>query len=228
VSQFGSSVDLVGRDRDIAVIRVFVNQAADHGGALVISGDAGVGKTALAEAAMSYAVAAGLRLLYATGAQFEANVSFAALHQLLFPLLGSHLDQLDDVHRSALRSALGLRDGVAPDWMTLSHAALELLARAASSTPTLIVVDDVLWLDQASGRVLAFIARRTAGTRLGFLATMRTGEQGLFDRSGIGAYELRPLSDASSEALLDGRYPALTARARYQLLQAGFPLRRCR
>jgi DNA-binding CsgD family transcriptional regulator len=218
VSQLSSSARLVGRDRDIAAIRAFVDQAAEHGGALVVSGDAGVGKTALIEAAVSDAVKAGLRLLRATGAQFEANVSFSGLHQLLFPLLGEHLDQLDDVPRTALRSALGLHEGPAPDWMTLSHAALELLTRAASSAPILIVVDDVPWLDKASGRVLAFIARRTAGTRLGFLATMRTGDEGLFDQSGIGTYELRPLSRAWSQALLDSRYPALTARVRYRLL----------
>lgn len=184
----------------------------------MVSGEAGVGKTAVIEVAMSYAVTAGLRLLRATGAQFEANVSFAGLHQLLFPLLASYLDQLDDAPRTALRSALGLHKGVAPDWVTLSQAALELLTRAASRTPILVVVDDVSWLDQASGRVLAFIARRTAGTRLGVLATMRTGEEGPFDRSGIGVYELRPLSHASSQALLDSRYPNLTTRAKYRLL----------
>ena len=184
----------------------------------MVSGDAGVGKTALIEAAASYAVTAGLRVLRATGAQFEANVSFSGLHQLLFPLLGSDLDELDDVHRTALRCALGLHEGAPSNWMTLSHAALELVARAASSTPILIAVDDVPWLDRASGRVLAFIARRTAGTRLGFLATMRTDEEGLFDRAGIEVYELRPLSHVSSEPLLDSRYPALTARARYRLL----------
>ena len=177
MSQLSSSARLVGRDRDIAAIRAFVDQAAEHGGALVVSGDAGVGKTALIEAAVSYAVSAGLRLLRATGAQFEANVTFSGLHQLLFPLLGDHLDALDEVPRTALRSALGLHDGPVPDWMMLSHAALELLTRAAGSTPILIVVDDVPWLDKASGRVLAFIARRTAGTRLGFLATMRTADE---------------------------------------------------
>lgn len=71
MSQLSSGVPLVGRDRDIGAIRMFVDQAAAHGGALVVSGDAGVGKTALLEAAMSYAVTAGLRLLRAVGAQFE-------------------------------------------------------------------------------------------------------------------------------------------------------------
>lgn len=213
-----SGVQLVGREQDIAVLRAFADQAAAYGGALVVSGEAGVGKTALIEAAMSYTLAAGRRLLRAIGAQFEANVSFSGLHQLLFPLLDSHLGRLDDVHRTALGSALGLHRGAAPDWMTLSHAALELLTRAASGAPILIAVDDVPWLDRASGRVLAFIARRAAGTRLGFLATMRTGDEGPFDRSGIGAYELRPLSRASAQALLDSRYPALTARARQRLL----------
>jgi DNA-binding CsgD family transcriptional regulator len=210
--------ELVGRDQDLAAIRAFVDQAAAQGGALVVSGDAGVGKTALIEAAVSHAVRAGLRVLRATGAQFEANVSFAGLHQLLFPLLGTHLDDLRDERRSALRSVFGLPQDTAPDWVTLAHATLELLTQAASSTPILIVVDDVPWLDRASRRVLAFIGRRTAGTRIGFLATMRTGDEGPFDRSGIGSYELRPLSPASSEALLDSRYPALTARARFRLL----------
>jgi DNA-binding CsgD family transcriptional regulator len=211
--------DLVGREKDIAALFAFVDEAAAHGASLVVSGEPGVGKTALIEAAVSYAVSSGLRLLRVTGAQFEANVSFSGLHQLLFPLLGSHLDQLDELQRSALRSALGLQESpVAPDWMMLSHAALELLTRAARDNPILIVLDDVPWLDQASSRVLLFIARRTAGTRIGLLATMRTSEEGLFDHSGVRLYELGPLSHASSEALLDGRYPALAGRARHRLL----------
>jgi DNA-binding CsgD family transcriptional regulator len=217
-AQPDEAIRLVGREEDVAAVRAFVDQAAVHGGALVISGEAGVGKSALIEAAGSYAVSAGLRLLRATGTQFEANVSFAGLHQLLFPLLGAYLDQLDDVQRTALRSALGLQQGAAPDRMTISHAALELLTRAAGTAPILIVVDDLPWLDQASGLVLGFVARRAAGTNVGFLATARTGEEGLFDRSGIHAHELRPLSDASSEILLDSRYPALSLRARRRLL----------
>ncbi len=217
--------DLVGRDRDIAALFAFVDEAAAHGASLVVSGEPGVGKTALIEAAASYAVSAGLRLLRVTGAQFEAQVSFSGLHQLLFPLLGDYLDQLGELPGNALRSALGLRGALgpqagaaAPDWMMPSQAALELLTLAARDTPVFIVLDDVPWLDEASSRVLLFVARRTAGTRIGLLATMRSSEEGLFDHSGIRLYQLAPLSHASSEALLGSRYPALAGRARHRLL----------
>jgi DNA-binding CsgD family transcriptional regulator len=209
---------LVGRDQDVAVVRAFVDDATRHGGSLLVSGEAGVGKTALIEAAAAYATASGMRLLRATGAQFEADVSFATLHQLLFPLLDSGMNRLSEEQRAALRSAFGFHGRTVPDRLALSHAALELLARSAATTPILIVVDDMPWLDQASDLVLAFIARRTAGTRLGFLATARTGEEGFLDQSGLAALELKPLSDDSSEALLDSRYPALTPRARRRLL----------
>ena len=216
--QLSSNTHLVGRDQDIAVVCAFVDDAARHGGSLVVSGEAGVGKTALIEAAAAYAASGGLRLLRATGAQFEANVSFAALHQLLFPLLDSNLSRLSEQQRAALRSAFGFRGRAVPDRLALSHAALELLAQSGATTPILVVVDDLPWLDQASAMVLAFIARRTASTRLGFLATARTGEEGFLDRSGIATHELAPLSDVSSEALLATRYPALTARVRRRLL----------
>ena len=204
------SPSLIGREEDLAVVRAVI----DDGGALVISGDAGVGKSALLDAAAAYAVSTGRRLLRATGTQFEAQVSFAGLHQLMFPLL-DRLDELDEMPRKALRSALGLAGGGVPDRMMISHAALELLARAAADAPILVVVDDLPWLDQVSNAVIGFVARRTGGTGVGFLASARTGED---EGSGLRMYELRPLSDVSSAALLDGRYPELGVRARRRLL----------
>ena len=104
----------------------FVDQATVRGGALLLSGDAGVGKTALLDVAASYATAAGAQVVHATGAQFEANVSFAGLHQLLYPLLG-YLPRLDEPQRAALRSALGLAEGPPVDRFLVSCATLELL-----------------------------------------------------------------------------------------------------
>jgi DNA-binding CsgD family transcriptional regulator len=139
------------------------------------------------------------------------------LHQVLYPLL-KNLDQLDELQRRALDSAFGLRQGAAPDRMTISHAALELLVRSTATAAILIVVDDMPWLDQVSAMILGFVARRTAGTRIGFLAAARTGEEGFFGHAGIRTHTLAPLSDSSSQALLDSHYPALKARARRRLL----------
>jgi hypothetical protein len=92
--ELAPNAQLVGRDQDISVVFALVDHAARHGGSLLVSGGAGIGKTALIEAAAAYAASGGVRLLLVSGAQFEANVSFAALHQLLFPLLDSDLSRL--------------------------------------------------------------------------------------------------------------------------------------
>lgn len=210
-------VQLVGRDAELGMLRAFLDRAHSGGGGFLISGDAGVGKSVLMEAAAAYAASIGFMVLRATGAQFEANVSFAGLHQVLYPLL-KNLNQLDELQRRALESAFGLRRGAAPDRMTISHAALELLVRSTATGAILIVVDDMAWLDHVSAMILGFVARRTAGTRIGFLAAARTGEGGFFEQAGIPAITLSPLSDSSSQALLDSRYPALAARARLRLL----------
>ncbi|MFE9692753.1 AAA family ATPase [Micromonospora sp. NPDC005806] len=208
---------LIGRDRDIEMIRSFVDDATARGGALLLSGDAGVGKTALLAVAASHGTAIGARIVHATGAQFEANLSFAGLHQLLYPLL-DHLSGLDELPRAALNSALGLAGGPPADRLLVSCATLALLAHAAGTAPVLVIVDDLPWLDQVSATVLGFVARRLAGHRVGFLACSRTGEEGFFDRSGIRTYDIEPLSDAASAALLASRYPELTPRARQRLL----------
>src|SRR6266536_647940 len=93
---------LIGRDRDLGFLREFVRQAAAGGGALVLSGDPGMGKTALLNALAESAAAAGTVVLRVTGAEFEGEISFAGLNQVLLPVLGD-VDELDAVHRDALR-----------------------------------------------------------------------------------------------------------------------------
>lgn len=77
---------------------------------MLLSGEAGGGKTALLDVGAAYAVGAGTRVLRATGAEFEANVSFAGLNQLLHPLFAD-MDRLSPAHATALRVSLGLADG---------------------------------------------------------------------------------------------------------------------
>jgi DNA-binding CsgD family transcriptional regulator len=208
---------LIGRDHDIELVRSFVDHATAHGAALVLSGEAGVGKTVLLDVAAAYGASTGARTLHAAGAQFEANVSFAGLHQVLYPLFG-RLPGLTALHRAALGSALGLATGPPSDRLVVSNAALALLAQAAADDPLLIVVDDLPWLDQVSGTVLGFVARRLAGHRIGFLASSRTGEDGFFDRSDLRLHDIQPLTEAAATALLTSRYPALTPRVRHRLI----------
>src|ERR1700743_3032572 len=117
----GTSTDpLIGRDDDLRYVTAFVDQAARTGGALLLSGEAGVGKTVLLDAAAVHAEAAARRVVRAAGAEFEGVVSFAGLNQLLHPLL-DQLAGLSAAYRRALAVALGVRQGSPPDQRSEEH-----------------------------------------------------------------------------------------------------------
>jgi DNA-binding CsgD family transcriptional regulator len=207
--------ELVGRDEDVTVIRAFIDQVPARGGALLISGEPGVGKTALLDAAARTAAADGIRVLRAAGAEFE-DVSFSGLNQILLPLRGE-LDRLDDPQRSALNVALGFSDGLSCDRLVVSNAALDMLRAAAADRPLLVIVDNLQWMDLASVLVLGFVARRLAGSRVGFLAAARTGEPGPFDLD-VPGYEVLPLDDEESARLVVTRFPDLVPGVRQRVV----------
>jgi DNA-binding CsgD family transcriptional regulator len=195
----------------------FLGRARGSGEALLLTGEAGVGKTALLDATAAMASAEGFRVLRADGAQFEAGLSFSALHQVLLPLRGE-LGRVSATHREALKVAVGLGAGPAPERLTVSSGALDLLCRAAVARPVLVVVDDLPWLDAASAAVLGFVARRLSGSRVGFLAASRSGEDAFSGRSGLPELELGPLDEESSSALMSARFPVLAPSVRDRLL----------
>src|SRR4051795_3879717 len=134
--------------------------AAVRGGqslVLVVSGEAGVGKTALLESVIRSA--SGFRVVRSVGVESEMELAFAALQQLCAPLL-DRLDRLPVPQRNALGVAFGLRAGDAPDRFLVGLAVLSLLAEVAEERPVLCVVDDAQWLDTASAQALVFVARR--------------------------------------------------------------------
>ena len=202
----GAPAQLIGRDADVGIVRGFVDDAAVRGGALLVSGDAGVGKTALLDAAALHAEAAGTRVVRVVGAEFEAEVSFSGLNVVLHPLLDG-LSMLPPLHRQALSVALGLDPGPPSDRLVVSNAVLALLRDAAAARPLLVVVDDLPYLDRASSLVLASAVRRLAGTAVGFLAALRTESGSFFDRAGLPGHELAPLDRAAATSLLQQRFP---------------------
>jgi DNA-binding CsgD family transcriptional regulator len=208
---------LIGRDRDLGFLLEFFRQAAPGGGALVLSGDPGMGKTALLNALAQSAAAAGTVVLRVTGAEFEGEISFAGLNQVLLPVLGD-VDELGAAHRDALRVALGFGAGPPPDWLLVSNAVLVLLQRAAARAPLLLIVDDLPWIDRASAGVLSFAARRLAGRGAGLLVACRTGADSYFDRAGLPEYELTPLDELAATELVVARFPGLDPLVRSRVL----------
>ncbi|MEU1268561.1 AAA family ATPase [Streptomyces sp. NPDC005799] len=211
------STGLVGRDRDLAFIDSFFGNSEVQGAALLLSGEAGVGKTAVLDAVATGAARDGVRVLRAAGVQFEADISYAGLNQLLVPLFDD-FDILDDVHRDALRVAVGIGSGPAPDRLLTSTAALLLLRLTSVRTPLLIVVDDLPWLDRATNAVLGFVARRLIGSRIGFLGASRAGSDSFFEPSGLTTRRLEPLDDTSSAELVSLAHPDVSPAVRRRIV----------
>jgi DNA-binding CsgD family transcriptional regulator len=149
---------LLGRAEELARLQALVDGAhSRRGGALVVAGAPGVGKTALLHAVDL----AGVRVLDVTAAQSEVALPWAGLAALLEPLLG-HEPSLTPAARHALRGALSLEPPTGADGARVLHAALAMLDAAVADAPLLVRVDDAQWLDPSSRQAVAFIARRAA------------------------------------------------------------------
>ncbi|MFF7160748.1 helix-turn-helix transcriptional regulator [Streptomyces sp. NPDC008086] len=209
---------VVGRAQQLREITAFLGTGTGEGGrALLLRGEPGVGKTVMLGEIAKAMSTAGARVLSATGVQFEADLAYAGLHQLLFPL-HDRFDGIGSSHHVVLRGALGFDSDPVPDRLLVSHAVFSLLRRAATERPVFVVVDDLPWLDRPSSAVLAFVARRLAGSRIGFLAAARSGAGTFFDGAGLTRYEVPPLDHSAAAELIGARFPGLTARVRRHVL----------
>lgn len=185
-----------------------------RGGALVLRGEAGIGKSTLLTHVER--AASGFRVVRVSGSELEADLPFAALHQLCLPVL-AHLDELPAPHRDALQVAFGLTTGT-PDVFQAGLGVLGLLAAAARERPVLCVVDDAQWLDTASSRVLAFLARRVSAEPVAVVLTVRlpcaAGELDV-----LPGLTVAGLSDADARALLAAQsHEALDEQVRDRLV----------
>ncbi|GAA4263561.1 LuxR family transcriptional regulator [Dactylosporangium darangshiense] len=214
----------MGRTDELGVIDSLLDGHGRIGPGLLLRGDPGMGKTALLDAAAIRAEAAGMRVLRASGVEFEAEIDFSAMHQLLYPLR-ERADRLAGHHRDALNQVFDLTPGPSPGPLVIT-AVLALLSEAATERPLLMIVDDMPWIDRASATVLGFAARRIADAPIVFLAAARTGAGGFFDQVRLAEREIGPLGAKQAATLLDAHWPELAPTVRRRLLDgaAGNPL----
>ena len=209
---------LVGRDAEVAQLEQVLAEAAEHGGAVLVTGAAGIGKTSLLDTAATRARARGYGVLAVTGVESEADLPYAGLHQLLQPVLAS-AGRLPDPQRSALLTALGMRAEAPPEMFLVALATLNLIDEVAGETPIVLVADDIQWLDGPTSSVLAFVARRLESTRILLVIGLREGFEVPVRSAHLPAIHLGPLSDAASRELLDSVAPDLEPQLRQLILE---------
>jgi DNA-binding CsgD family transcriptional regulator/tetratricopeptide (TPR) repeat protein len=217
---------LRGREQDIALIDKLIDRIDQGGSTLVISGEPGIGKSALLEVAKHRASEHGAFVLSMTGLLAEVHLPFAALEQALRPLMKRDVD-LVPRQRSALLAAFGMHDEIGgPDIFLVALATLTLLTESATRKPILLVADDAQWLDQATYDVLAFIARRLSSDPVVLLVAMRDGFNRLLGDASTLRLRLSGLDEADAEHLLDTHAPGLPAELRSRFLKesSGNPL----
>jgi DNA-binding CsgD family transcriptional regulator len=183
---------------------------------LVLCGEPGIGKTAL----LRYAgrQASGFQVAQIAGVEAEMELPFAGIHQLCGSM-SAKFEALPEPQRNALRVALGLGPGAAPDRFLVALAVLSLLAAVAEDRPLLCLVDDAQWLDAASAQVLGFAARRLLAEQVGLVFALRDASTRR-ELDGLPQLRLDGLDEADARALLARAAPGrLDDRIRDRIVQ---------
>lgn len=200
VAQGVRSSVFVGRRRERELLVGLVEAVASRGGAAVVLGELGVGKTALLDEVARRAP----RTMWVRGVEAEAVLAYAAVADLLLPLR-EHFEKLPPVQRDALAVALTLRQGTLTSALAVCAGALGVLAAAGDQEPLLVVVDDYQLLDPSSRTVLSFVARRLAAEHVVMLIAVRDDPQGPADLLDLPTLRLAGLAAPECHELLTAR-----------------------
>ena len=218
---------LFGRDAELASITAFLGrESGSDAGALILSGDAGVGESALLDEAATPAAASGYTVIRTGGVEAESEMGFAALTAVVHHIGTDTIAAVEPRFGQALEVALGAREARTPDARLLGEAILAALNAAAGEGNLLVIIDDLQALDASSAVVLSYAARRLARSKVRLIGAARTDDAPLFEGAGIAALRVPPLPAAAAEALLSHRFPRLSGRAQARILEqaAGNPL----
>ena len=189
---------LVGRSSESARIDRLLNEVrGGAGGALVVLGEPGIGKSALLQYAERQA--ADMKRLSILGVAAEAALPYAGLNELVRPVLWG-LQALPARQSRAIRLALGVGGDGTTDALAVYAGVLALLAEVASREPLIIIVDDAHWLDIETVNALAFVARRIEDESIGILLGARSSEP--FEMHGVPQLRLGGVDLAAAAALV--------------------------
>jgi DNA-binding CsgD family transcriptional regulator len=220
--------EIIGREAEIGSIRSFLESSA-RPAALVIHGEAGIGKTTVWKQGLATARQLSYRVLLSRPAETERRLSYSVLGDLLDEVLDESLPSLPEPQREALEVALLRRRAArsGPDHRAVSLATLGVLRALSGSAQVLLAVDDAQWTDPPSARVFQFVIRRLKAERLAILLSVRGTELdedpfGLVDVLGEGRFNRLAVKGLSVEALgriLRGRLAVAFARPELVQLQ---------
>ena len=204
--------DVIGRESELAILHRFLDSIPAGPSALLLSGDPGIGKTTVWQEGLTGALQRGYRTLSCRPVEAETRLSYAALGDLLEPVLDEALPAVPEPQRQALEVAL-LRSpssGARADQRAVSLAVLGCLRSAASTSPVVVAIDDVQWMDLPSVRVLQFVVRRLKDEPVGSMMAARgaradddpLGVVPAFAEDRVHAVHVGPLSQDALERVL--------------------------
>jgi DNA-binding CsgD family transcriptional regulator len=215
--------DLIGRQTESAQLSRLLTEGSER--AVVVTGEAGLGKTALIEQLSATAAAGGWQVVKVLGMEAEQSFALGGLNQMAFGLQ-DYLSGLDDRDRSVLAPVFGGDSGAGTAALPLVMALLKLLTAGAQNGPVLLLIDDVHWLDSVSAEVLGAVGRRLTNPGVRIVAGRRTPYESAFSPAGWSELQLHPLDAEDSAQLLALADVPLTAAKKAAILAAaaGNPL----
>jgi DNA-binding CsgD family transcriptional regulator len=222
---FDGTLQLLGREAEVDQLDALIDHARQGGGAVVICGEAGIGKSALLEHARERARGLGFQTLVTVGVESEVELAFAGMHQLLGPIV-RFAEHLPDPQRGAVEAAFGVRGDLEPDPFLVALAVHRLVCDAAEADPVALIVDDAHWLDRPTLGVLSFISRRLETEQVVLIAVVRDGLVAPLREARLPTLRLERLSPSAAVEVLDRSAPDLHPFVRDRVLAdaAGNPL----